>query len=281
MGFPSTREIGQGRFGEDERWMVPDMILPGSTLDFVGLHFYPGFGDTWDTIAALPGMFDQERDYPVILGEFGAFEDAYPSPEEGAAAMARWQAGSCELGFDGWLLWFWGADKDDEVYPVETADVAIGRAISPLTRPDPCDPSPYESKNLALERPVTVSAEENDEYGRRNLVDGSDGTWWSAAEGPPQWAEVDLEQDREIARVEILIGNVSPTGQQTHRIYLRGVNEEAPGRLVGEVSADAAHGDVLAVEFDPVSDVRYVRLETVEMDGWVIIHELTVLGPED
>ncbi len=279
MGFPSTDEIGSGRFGRDERWMIPDEILPGSTLDFVDLHFYPGFGDDWDTIGALPGMFEAERDYPVLLGEFGAFEAAYTSPEEGAAAMARWQAGSCELGFDGWLLWFWGADKDDEVYTVEVADAAIGRAISPLTRPDPCDPTPYQSANYALGRSVTVSAEENDEYRRRNLVDGSAGTWWSAAEGPPQWAEVDLEEDREVARVEILIGHVSPTGPQTHRIYLRGAGEAAPGALVGEVSADARHGDVLVAEFEPVSGVRHVRLETVAMDGWVIIHELSVFGP--
>jgi hypothetical protein len=114
-----------------------------------------------------------------------------------------------------------------------------------------------------------------------NLVDGSDATWWSAAEGPPQWAEVDLEEEREVARVEILIGNVSPSGPQTHRIWLRSADEVAPGTMVGEVTADAQSGDVLVVDFDPVADVRFVRLETVAMDGWVIIHELRVFGPED
>ena len=157
-------------------------------------------------------------------------------------------------------------------------EAAIGRAISPLVRPDPCDPGPYVNDNLALERPASASAEENEEYGVAKLVDGSDATWWSAAAGPPQWAEVDLEEDREVARVEILVGDVSPPGPQTHRVWVRGVGDAAPGILVGEVSADASQGDVLTVEFEPVTDVRFVRIETVSMDGWVILHEVRVLG---
>jgi hypothetical protein len=134
------------------------------------------------------------------------------------------------------------------------------------------------SDNLALGRPVAVSAEENAEYGSTNLVDGSDATWWSAAAEPPQWAEIDLEEDREVARVEILIGHVSPPGPQTHRVWVRGVDEPSPGTLAGEVSADAAQGDVLTVEFDPIPGVRFVRVETVKADGWVILHEIRVLA---
>lgn len=175
------------------------------------------------------------------------------------------------------MLWFWGADADDEVITANVSDAAIGRAISPTVRPDPCDPRPYESDNLALERPVTVSAEENAEYGAIRLVDGSDATWWSAAAGPPQWADVDLEENQTVGRVEILIGHVSPPGPQTHRVWVRAADESAPGTLVGEASADAAQGDWLAVEFSPVDDVRSVRVETVSVDGWVILHEVRVL----
>ena len=53
--------------------------------------------------------------------------------------MARWQAASCDLGFAGRLLWSWGAEKDNEVIPVETHDAVIAQAASPLVRPDPCD----------------------------------------------------------------------------------------------------------------------------------------------
>ena len=44
-----------------------------------------------------------------------------------------------------------------------------------------------------------------------------------------------------------------------------------------EVSADAVEGDVLVAGFTSVPDVRYVRIETVAMDGWVILHEIRVL----
>jgi hypothetical protein len=278
MGFFSADEPGAGRVANDNRWVVPAKILEESTLDFVDLHAYPGLGGTWDGIGAAYGLSSEPFDYPVILGEFGAFESAYRNADEGAAAMARWQVESCDYNFGGWLLWFWGADQDDEVITANVSDAAVGRAISPSVRPDPCDPGPYESTNLALGRPITASAEENKEYGVAKLVDGSDATWWSASAGPPQWAEIDLEEDRNVSMVEILIGDVSPPGPQTHLVWVRGSTDAAPGILAGEVSADAVQGDVLTVEFAPIPGVRFVRVETISMDGWVILHEVRVLG---
>ncbi len=157
-------------------------------------------------------------------------------------------------------------------------DATVARAVSPLVRPDLCDPAPYTSPNLALGRPVSASAQENDEYSAARLVDGSDATWWSASNGPPQWFEIDLEEPVTVSRVEILIGFVSPPGPQTHRVRVRSDGEARPGRLVGEVSADARQGDWLIVEFEPEEQVRYVRVDTVAMDGWVIIHEAVVLA---
>lgn len=277
MGFFAAENPDEGRLAADNRWVVPDQIVESSTLDFVDLHAYPGFGASWDSIATAYRLTENPP-YPLLLGEFGAFEDAYPDPEDAAAATARWQVGSCDLGFDGWLLWFWGADRDDEVITADAHDRVVGQAISPLNRPDPCELGDYASANLALDRPVTASAEENDEYGAPRAVDGSDATWWSAAEGPPQWIEIDLEEDRTVGRVELLIGHVSPSGPQTHRVYVRGVDDPSPGVLAGQVSADARHGDWLTVEFEPVPGVRFVRVETVAMDGWVIIHEISVLS---
>lgn len=278
MGFFSAAEPDSGRVAADNRWVVPRPILAESTLDFVDLHAYPGLGGTWPGIAAAFGLDGAEPAFPLLLGEFGAFEDAYPDIDEAAAAMARWQAGSCVFGFDGWLLWFWGADVDDEVVTGDAHDAVVARAISPLTRPDPCDVGPYESSNFALGRPASASAEESAEYRAANVTDGSDATWWSAAAGPPQWVEIDLEEDRTVSGVEILIGHVSPVGPQTHRIWLRGQGEGAPGTLVSEVRADAAAGDWLSMEFAPVEGVRTVRVETTSVDGWVILHEIRVLG---
>ncbi len=278
MGFFSAEDPGAGRIAADNRWVVPQHILADSTLDFVDFHAYPGLGGTWPAIGTAYGLDGTDPGLPLLLGEFGAFEDAFPDPDEAAAAMARWQASSCELGFDGWLLWFWGADVDDEVVTGDAHDAVVARAISPLSRPDPCDVGPYESTNLALGRPVSASAEESAEYGAVNVTDGSDATWWSAAAGPPQWIEIDLEENRVVSRVEILIGHVSPTGPQTHRVWVRKDGEPAPGTLVGEVSADVSAGEWLTLEFGPVDAIRTVRVETVSVDGWVILHEIRVLA---
>lgn len=280
MGFFSAEDPEAGRVAGDNRWVVPDEIVRQSTLDFVDLHAYPGLGGTWDEIGPAYGLDEVVPDRPLLLGEFGAFEQAYPDPRDGAAAMARFQAESCQWGIDGWLLWFWGADQDDEVITADAHDAIIGEATSPRVQPDPCDVGAYRSANLALERPVTASAEESDEYAASHVTDNSDATWWSAAEGPPQWVEIDLVAAATVASVEILVGDVSPPGPQTHRVYVRGEDEPGPGRLVGEADVDARHGDWLTVEFAPEPDTRFVRVETVSVDGWVILHEIEVLADD-
>jgi len=128
----------------------------------------------------------------------------------------------------------------------------------------------------STDRPATASVEESAEYAAVKAVDGSQATWWSAAEGPPQWIEIDLEEDRVVGRVEVLIGDVSPPGPQTHRVLVRAADAAGPGTLVGEVTVDAAHGDVVVFEFEPVPGVRVVRVETTAVDGWVILHEIEV-----
>lgn len=278
IGFFAAAEPLAGRVADDPRWVVADEVLTGSSLDFLDLHAYPGLGGNWDVVG--PGFdLGPDRlvaDLPLLLGEFGAFEDAYPDPADGAAAIARYQAESCAWGFSGWLVWFWGADADDEVHPADANGGIVADAVSPLVRPDPCAVGPYESANLALGRPAVASATESSAYPPAHVTDGSEATWWSAAAEPPQWVEIDLGADRSVGRVAILIGEVSTTGPQTHRVHVRGADEPAPGTLVGEVSADAVPGDWLTVEFPSTPGVRTVRVETVAADGWVILHEITV-----
>lgn len=276
IGFFEPNEPVESRPG-DNRLVLVQRVMRESTLDFFDLHAYPGGVLSLDDYALNYGLADFART-PVVLGEFGAFRSSYESPDAGAASLARWQAASCGHGFDGWLYWLWGG-SDDEVWTGTEGEDAINRALSPHTRPDACDVGDYESANLAEGRPVTASAEEpdNPQYGAVRAVDGSDGTWWSAGAGSPQWIEVDLEGERTVGRVEILIGSVSPPGPQRHRLLVRRASGES--EVVWEFDGAADHGDVLSFVPDmPLSGVRAVRLESLEVDGWVIIHELRVFG---
>ena len=155
-----------------------------------------------------------------------------------------------------------------------------GTAPSPDVRPDPCDAGDYVTANLALDRPVTASQEESEEYGARWVNDGSIRTWWSAADGAPQWVDIDLESDQVVGRIDVKIGDVTPRDAQTHRVYVRAADEAATGRLVGEMSGDVRDRDILSLDVDAAFDpVRYVRVETVDIDGWVIVHDIAVYGP--
>lgn len=260
---------------DDNRLVYVRRVMEESTLDFFDLHAYPGGHFGIEDYAINYGLAEFERT-PVLMGEFGAFRSNAESPESGAGAVARWQAASCESGFDGWLYWLWGT-SDDEVWTGTQGDDAINRALSPATRPDPCDEGEYVSTNVAAGRPVVASQEESTEYGAARAVDDSDGTWWSAADGPPQSLVIDLEHPRQITEIEILIGPVSPPGPQRHRLSVRG--EDSEYRTVWEFDDTADQGDRLTFIPDvPLEGVRFVRLEVLAVDGWVIIHEVRVRG---
>ncbi len=279
IGYFSSEDPAAGRDADDNRWVLPEVVIRRSSVDFIDLHAYTGLGGRWAPIVAAFGI-DATVDIPLLLGEFGAFDVAYDDAASAATAMVRWQADSCAFGFDGWLVWLWGEQRDDEVIPVNAGNGEIASALAPADRPDACEATGFESANLALDRPATASLEEGGEYVAASAVDGSAATWWTAPEGPPQWIEVDLEDARTVGRVDILIGSVSPPGPQTHRVLVRGEGEAQPGTYVGEVSADVVAGDVLTVELDPPRPgVRHVRVETVAMDGWVILHEVSVYAP--
>ncbi len=279
MGFFPADDPQSGRIGPNELWSMPRPAIYESSLDFVDLHAYPGGGHKWEDVAALFGL-DMEPPVPIILGEFGAFLGVYADPMAGAAGMARWQVQSCEVGFQGWLLWLWGDDVDDESHTADVDDATIARAVSPNLRPDPCAVGPFLNLNLALDKPATASAEESEEFAAKWATDGSIGTSWSAAAGPPQWIEIDLEETTAVQRFEIVLGGASEPAAQRHRIYVRDAQEPAPGRLVGEISTTARNEDRLVLELDEaVSGVRYARIETLQWDSWVIFNEVEVYGP--
>ncbi len=275
IGFFAAEEPGAGRVAADPRWVMPEVALRAPGLDLVDLHAYPGLGATWPKQVAAFGL-DEHVTMPVVLGEFGAFLSAHPDAASAAESLVRWQVDSCEHPFAGWLVWLWGGPDDDEVFAVDADEAAIARALSPIERPDPCDPGDYRSSNLALGRPATASAVESDEYGAANVSDGSLGTWWSAGAGPPQWVDIDLGEPRTVAAIRVLGGPVAAGGEHVYRVVVGGP-ALGDGTVVGELRGEIGSGEDLTLVLDPpVADVTSVRLEAVSVDGWVIVHEIEV-----
>lgn len=277
IGFFAAEEPGAGRVAADHRWVMPEVALRAPGLDLVDLHAYPGLGATWPRQVAAFGL-DEDVTVPVVLGEFGAFLAAHPDAASAAEALVRWQLDSCAHGFAGWLVWLWGGPDDDEVFAADADEAAIARALSPMERPDPCDPGGYRSSNLALGRPATASAAESDEYGAGNVSDGSVGTWWSAGAGPPQWVEIDLGEPRTVVAIRVVGGPVAAGGEHVYRVVVGGPTL-GDGTAVGELRGSVGSGADLTLVLDPpVDDVTSVRVEAVSVDGWVIVHEIEVAG---
>ncbi|MEK6193536.1 MAG: hypothetical protein N2F24_04835, partial [Deltaproteobacteria bacterium] len=113
-------------------------LLAGSDLDFFDFHAYPGF-EPFEELATAFGMKGYDAK-PIVLGEYGSFRDVYPELDSGARAITKWQAISCELGFDGWLYWtYYPADESvgDRTWGFTDEGGYFLDLLSPINHPDP------------------------------------------------------------------------------------------------------------------------------------------------
>ncbi len=274
--------------GPDADWLAnAPAVVAGADLDFFAHHTYPD-GDLtyWEDYAEAFTLDDYPQEKPLILGEFGAGKLTVPSLADAAMMLQRWQVASCDHGFGGWFLWTWGTGDVvmDDLWTAVDGNGEIDRALAPIHRPDPCAPGPemLEHSTLSYHRPTTASDEEDpDTYGSKRAVDMSMHSWWTAPDGPPQWLEIDLETPTTVAGFRVPIGDVTPIGPTRIEVWGRGPGTGDTDELLHEFVADIAAGDVLEHTLaSPKEGIRYVRFEVTEMQGWVILHELEVFGPE-
>ena len=91
-------------------------------------------------------------DKPVLLAELGCLGGIDPGPSgswyphaaDCVPHMVALQVSSCAAGFVGWLFWTYDTDTESEQpqwYSMVDDHGAIGAALAPKTRPNPCEPS--------------------------------------------------------------------------------------------------------------------------------------------
>jgi hypothetical protein len=265
---PNPSRIG------DPRVVDTKAVIERSTLDFVDLHAYPGLALTFPQYMQNDGVSGPTRK-PLIVGEMGAFKSAYDTPSQAAEALTAWQAASCPYGIQGWLVWTWDSDEQPELWSAQSEGAAIGNALAPAKRSDPC--APAGPRDLALGKPVTASSQA--QYPAADAVDGNPATLWGAGAGPPQWIEIDLGASTTVARIR-LIAAQDPAGTTDHRVYLRGPNPSDPYVLVAEpIGATHDRQEIDVGGGAPWTNVRFVRIETVSSPSWVSWREIEVLAP--
>ena len=278
--FTSAQGPAEIGAGGDRRLVDPRPVVAVDEIDFIDFREYPGMGPAgWDELWTN-SFLDGRGDKPILLGEFGAFYLAYDTIEEAITAHTVFMGRACDEGLDGYLGWVWSNQGlYDETWDAVAEGGAIAAALSPAALPDPCDPPPPATGNLAYERPATASSfEDTDEFYAppRNAVDGSEATWWTGPDEGPQWIEVDLGAPASIDRIRMITEVGADTPLVVEVSLLDADRNEVGSRRLE--TTEAARRLDLDDPFDaPVDGVRYVRATTFR-EGWAIWHELEVYG---
>ena len=294
--YDPTAPITMGFFNTGDTLLYPEYdfryndvpaMLADAPLDFIDFHAYPGGGYEVDLAADNIGLGNY-HEKPVILGEFGAFRQAYGEIETGAQISAAWMEEACEAGFDGFLYWVYGITNtgapDDPWSFVEAEDL-IMKTLAPVNAPDPCELDLQSDGpiNLAYKSSVTASREEEapagEDYSKENAVDFSLQTWWSAGEGAVQWIEIDLGQPSTIERIN-LVDLYGGPGQHKNQVWGKGSAADDEFILLATLDINNQQ-DELIIDYildEPETGIQYIKIETVVSPGWIIWHEIEVYG---
>lgn len=277
MGFLAPDSPNSWREG-DTRFSVTAPLLEASALDFFDLHTTPGSGLTLAELALNFGLGGHVLK-PVIMGEVGASTWTYPEASNAAIAIQDWIASSCSQGFAGWLYSAYypsPAGLLDATWGFVDEHDLLMNALAPKNQPDACITSVLSGRNLAIGKPIQVSAALPDQLPEM-AVDGDPNTQWSAGEFPTQYIEIDLGKAYSIGEIRLTIGQW-PDGKTVHQLWA-GSNRDSL-QLVQEFSGYTYDYDVL--DFTPAAalkNIRYVRVVTTESPSWVSWREIEVIAP--
>ena len=271
MGFLAPDTPNPGREG-DARYVETAELLTSDALDFYELHLDM---DTALTLAETAQNFGLERriSAPLLMGEFSASSWAHTTVEAAAAAVQDWIAASCAYGLDGWLYGSYASNP--YVWSFTDGDGFLMAVIAPHSQPEACSTTVLPGRNLALGQAVSVSAALPDQPPEQ-AVDGTDAQW-SAGGFAEQWLSIDLGAPYTIGSIRLLVGQW-PAGQTVHQLFAAGADGE--WRLLAELRGYTRDYDLLEyVPPEPLREVQYIRVITLESLSWVSWREIEVLAP--
>jgi hypothetical protein len=131
--------------------------------------------------------------------------------------------------------------------------------------------------NIALGKPVRVSNQTGDLTGSL-AVDGDFGTLWNSGGGPPQWIEIDLGEPFDISEIRLTVSQY-PSGLTVHQIKGKGPAAGDPFILLQMLESNTQDGDELRYQLDDsITNIRYLRVETITSPSWVSWREIEVIS---
>jgi len=130
---------------------------------------------------------------------------------------------------------------------------------------------------LSRNKPVKASQVKSESEAARNVNDGSNDTPWNAGGPPPNWIEIDLQEDCTIHYLKLLTAQ-SREGETNHVID----GFRADGRKIEMATLNGYtwNNKELTVEIpeDRGHDIRKVRITTMSSPSWVAWREIEIYG---
>lgn len=261
--------------GNDPRLVRTAYFLRNASVDFVDLHHYAGNGVDDNEIWENFGLIGVEE-MPIVLGEQGAIKDWYSSEDRAAAAVMGLEVASCQVRFDGWLVWGWRGDDLRDIWWASENEGWIARVVAPVERPDPCAYGEFDfiRYNVAPQAAITASSAVEG-LPAENVADGTPDYWNSAALSP-QWVELALAAPTDVTSIVLTVAQ-DPPGYSVHQLWVRQVGGELT--LVYTFEGETAENDILTyAPADTLVGVDLVRVVTTEvLDLWPAWHEIEIL----
>jgi hypothetical protein len=142
----------------------------------------------------------------------------------------------------------------------------------------PAVPPTSQPVDLALNKPATASATENDDNASAKANDGDDDTRWCAdGDSVPQWWQVDLGAPNTVTGCKIKF----EFDQKKYQYVIEGSADASAWKTLSDQSATTKTDQVQSLTFDkPADGIRYVRIRFTALDDgcWASMFDFKVFG---